>query len=70
MEATWVALTKNYVMGVRFEGPFLNDHCVACIIGKSSQCSYSSNGHHAVKIGKLLHMDLCGPYPVQGPRGE
>ena len=63
MEATQAALTKNYVTGVRFEGPFLNDHCVACIIGKSPQHSYSSHSNRAVKVIELLHMDLCGPYP-------
>ena len=24
----------------------------------------------ASKVAELLHMDICGPYPVQGPRGE
>ena len=70
MEATQAALTKNYVTGVHFEGHFLNNHCVSCIVRKSPQRSYPSNGHQAMKIGKLLHMDLCGPYPVQGPHGE
>ena len=70
MEATRATLTKNYVTGVRLEGPFLTDHCIACIVGKSPQRSYSSQGNRAVQIGGLLHMDLCGPYPVQGPRGE
>jgi hypothetical protein len=70
MDATRVALTKNYVTGVDFEGRFTRDHCVACIIGKSPQQSYSHHGHRASKVGELLHMDLCGPYPVQGPRGE
>ena len=35
MDATWAALTKAYVKGVNFEGPFLRDHCISCIIGKS-----------------------------------
>ena len=70
MEATRAALTKEYVTGVHLEGPFLRDRCVACIIGKSPQLSYSHHGHRASKVGELLHMDLCGPYPVQGPHGE
>jgi hypothetical protein len=70
MEATRAALTKNYVTGVHLDGPFIRDHCIACIVGKSPQRSYSHNGHRASAIGELLHMDLCGPYPVQGPRGE
>ena len=70
MEATRAALTKGYVTGVHFDGPFVQDHCVACIVGKSPQQLYSHNGHCASKVGKLLHMDLCGPYPVQAPHGE
>ena len=70
MDATRAALTKDYVTGVTFEGPFVRDHCVACIIGKSPQHSYSHNGDQASRIGELLHMDLCGPYPVQAPGGE
>jgi hypothetical protein len=70
MDATRAALTKSYVKGVAFEGPFLHDHCVPCIVGKSPRQSYSHHGHRASKIGELLHMDLCGPYPVQAPRGE
>ena len=26
--------------------------------------------HHSSKVGELLHMDICGPYPVQAPRGK
>ena len=70
MEATRAALTKEYATGIQFDGPFQRDHCVACIVGKSPQHSYSNNGHRALRVGELLHMDLCGPYPVQGPRGE
>lgn len=70
MEATRAALTKSYVTGVHFEGPFLRGHCVACIVGKTPQHSYANNGHRAEKVGELLHMDLCGPYPVQAPRSE
>ena len=31
MDATWAALTKAYVKGINFEGPFLHDHCISCI---------------------------------------
>ena len=70
MDATKAALTKDYVKGVVLEGSFLCDHCIACIIGKSPQRPYSHNGHCATKIGELLHMDLCGPYPIKAPGGE
>lgn len=39
-------------------------------MGKSPRQSYSHNGNRAKLIGELLHMDLCSPYPVQGPCGE
>ena len=67
MEATRAALKKDYVKGVHLEGAFIHDHCVPCIVGKSPQHSYSHNGHRASKVGELLHMDICGPYPVQAP---
>lgn len=70
MDATRAALTKEYVTGVKFDGSFLRDYCISCIVGKSPQKSYPLRGNRAAKIGELLHMDLCGPFPVQAPRGE
>ena len=70
MEATKATLTKDYAKGIQFEGPFIHDHCIPCIVGKSPQRSYSYQGNRAGKIGELLHMDLCGPFPVQAPHGE
>ena len=70
MEATKAALTKDYVKGIQFDSPFIHDHCIPCLVGKSSQRSYSYQGNRAGKVGELLHMDLCGPFPVQAPHGE
>ena len=70
MDATSAALTKDYVKGVQFEGSVSRDHCIPCIVGKSPQRSYSCHGNRASRVAELLHMDICGPYPVQGPRGE
>ena len=70
MDATRAALTKNYVTGVKLDGSFIRDHCISCIVGKSPQKSYALRGNRAKQIGELLHMDLCGPFPVQAPRGE
>ena len=50
MDATRAALTKEYVTGVHYEGPLVQEHCVACIVGKSPQHSYSNNGHRATMI--------------------
>jgi Reverse transcriptase (RNA-dependent DNA polymerase)/GAG-pre-integrase domain len=70
MDATKATLTKNYVKGINFEGSFVYDHCIPCIVGKSPQRSYTYHGNCATKIGELLHMDLCGPFPTQAPHGE
>ena len=64
MDATKEAFTKDYATGIQFTGPFAHEHCIACIVGKSPQHSYSHNGCRASGIGELLHMDMCGPYPV------
>ena len=56
--------------GVNLEGAFIWDHCIPCLVDKSPQCSYPSQGNCATKIGELLYMDLCGPFPVQAPHGE
>jgi hypothetical protein len=53
MDATRAALTKGYVTGIQFDGPILRDHCIACIVGKSPQRSYSTNGNRATKVGEL-----------------
>ena len=70
MDATKATLTKDYVTGIHLDGGFVHDHCIPCIVGKSPQRSYSYQGHRAETIGGLLHMDLCGPFPVQAPHGE
>ena len=67
MDATQSALTKDYVTSVQLDGSFVRNHCISCIIGKSLQKSYPSWGNRAAVIGELLHMDLCGPFPVQAP---
>ena len=70
LDATKEALTKDYVTGIQYDGPFTHDHCVACVVGKSPQHSYSHNSYRATKPGELIHMDICGPYPVQTPHGK
>ena len=70
MDATRAALTKDYVTGIKLDGSFIRDYCISCIVGKSPQKSYPLRGNRALLVGDLLHMDLCGPFPVQAPRGE
>ena len=70
MDATRAALMKDYVTGIKLDGSFIRDYCISCIVGKSPQKSYPLRGNRALLVGDLLHMDLCGPFPVQAPRGE
>ena len=70
MDATRAALLKDYAKGITLEGSFIRDHCIPCLVGKGPHLPYAQNGNRATKVGELLHMDLCGPFPVQGPHGE
>ena len=45
MDATRAALTKDFVTGVKLDGPFLRDRCISCIVGKSLQKSYPLCGN-------------------------
>ena len=70
MDATRAALTKDSVTGIKLDRFFICDYCISCIVGKSPQKSYPLCGNRAARIGELLHMYLCSPFPVQAPRGE
>ena len=70
IDVTRAVLTKNYVSGVKFSGTFERDKCMPCLIGKSPQQPYSHHGHRASRVGELLHMDTCGPFPVATPSGK
>ena len=58
MDMNRAALMKDFVTGVQLEGPFVHDHCISCIVGKSPQKSYPIRGNRALRVGELLHMDL------------
>ena len=70
MEATKEALTKEYATGLYFSDNFAHEHCITCVVGKSPQHSYAHNGKRASSVGELIHMDMCGPYPIQTPDGK
>ena len=62
------ALTKDYATGITFDGNFEKLHCIPCLIGKQSQCPFPHHGHRATMVGKLLHVDVCGPFPTLTPQ--
>ena len=69
-DVTKLVLTKNYVTGADYSGPFDRDRCVSCLIGKSPQRPFSNNGNRATRISELLHIDICGPFPTATPNGK
>lgn len=66
-DATRAALTRNYVLGVKYDGSFDRSICPSCVIGKGAQQHHPYKGNRADSIGGLLHVDLCGPWPVRTP---
>jgi len=62
-----LVLTKDYVTGADYTGPFNCDYCVSCLIGKSPQHPFSNNGNLAMRITELLHINICGPFPTATP---
>ena len=63
-------LNSDSASGLDYSGPFTALRCVPCIIGKAPQHPYSHNGNRAAAVGDLLHMDICGPFPVATPSGR
>lgn len=70
MESTRAMLTKPYADGITWMGIISDTHCIPCLVGKGPQAPYSHNAHRASTICELIHIDTCGPYPVQTPRKE
>jgi len=64
MDTTRDMLTKGYADGIDYSGVFCHTHCIPCIIGKHPQHSYDHPGNHATSPCKLLHIDVCGPFPM------
>ena len=69
-ESTKAMLTKPYADGITWTGTMSNMHCIPCLVGKGPQTPYTHNAHRVENICELIHIDTCGPYPVQTPRKE
>ena len=69
-DAVRALLTKDYAASVSFVGSFDKVHCVPCLVGKDPQQPYAHNAHRASAIAELLHLDICGPYPIETPGGN
>jgi hypothetical protein len=69
LDAVRALLTSKVVGGLTYTGSFSSVRCVPCLIGKAPQLPYPHNGNRADAIADLLHMDICGPFPVSTPAG-
>ena len=70
IQATQAVLMKNYVTGIEHTGSFAYTHCIPCLVGKTPQHSFLHLGHCTSKPGSLLHIDMCGPFPVLSPQQD
>ncbi|KAF5380167.1 hypothetical protein D9615_006100 [Tricholomella constricta] len=70
LDATRAVLTKSYATGIKYDGPFTDTHCIPCLIGKHPQRPFDHLARRVTQVCDLLHMDTCGPFPVQTPHGK
>ncbi len=63
-------LTKDYATGITYTGSLSHSSCVLCIVGKCFQASYEHNANHADNVCELVHMDICGHFPVKESHGK
>lgn len=58
-------LRGKAVVGVEYVGSLESMKCVACIEGKGARLPYANPRNRADRVGDLVHMDICGPMPVE-----
>jgi hypothetical protein len=65
-------LTGEYASGIKWVGKFDLEalRCVPCVIGRQPADPYPFRGNRAEGILDIIHMDICGPFPVTTPHGK
>ncbi|CAI7851513.1 unnamed protein product [Closterium sp. NIES-53] len=58
------------VMGLKLNRQLPNDNCEICLLSKFTRFPFHSVTGRSKKPLELVHMDLVGPLPVQGHKGE
>ncbi|CAI7913088.1 unnamed protein product [Closterium sp. NIES-54] len=58
------------VKGLKLNGQPPNDNCEICLLSKFTRFPFHSVTGRSKKPLELVHMDLVGPLPVQGHKGE
>ncbi|CAI7932917.1 unnamed protein product [Closterium sp. NIES-54] len=58
------------VKGLKLNGQPPDDNCEICLLSKFTRFPFHSVTGRSKKSLELVHMDLVGPLPVQGHKGE
>ncbi|CAI7851077.1 unnamed protein product [Closterium sp. NIES-53] len=58
------------VKGLKLNGQLPDDNCDICLLSKFTRFPFHSVTGRSKKLLELVHMDLVGPLPVQGHKGE
>ncbi|CAI7761502.1 unnamed protein product [Closterium sp. NIES-53] len=58
------------VKGLKLNGQPPDDNCEICLLSKFTRFPFHSVSGRSKKPLELVHMDLVGPLPVQGHKGE
>ncbi|CAI7920838.1 unnamed protein product, partial [Closterium sp. NIES-53] len=58
------------VKGLKLNGQPPDDNCEICLLSKFTRFPFHSVNGRSKKPLELVHMDLVGPLPVQGHKGE
>ncbi|CAI5477321.1 unnamed protein product [Closterium sp. Yama58-4] len=58
------------VKGLKLKGQQPNENCEICLLSKFTRFPFHSVAGRSKKPLELVHMDLVGPLPVQGHKGE
>ena len=70
VDSTKAVLGGGYGSGITWNQKCRHTKCIACILGKVLQAPYSHHGHRASELLALIHVDICGPFLVQGVHSE
>ncbi|RXW15139.1 hypothetical protein EST38_g10715 [Candolleomyces aberdarensis] len=64
-EAVQAVLRGGVATGVESVDMDLDFKCTACIQGRYPASPFDNNGYRYQLAGELVHIDICGPFPVR-----
>lgn len=70
MDDTRKALSGRWARGVKTSGSWPKSICPPCIIDKGARQPLTKPANRATTVLELLHVDICGPFPISSNSGE